>query len=381
MSGRSAIVRKEKTKVKDGAGVVSGARPVHTSRGPPFEGFSPEFSNNHSGYEIPYKPVTSRSVVSSNSDEFAYARVRKPPTPVIEVSGIEKSSFRELMDKRSEGVRKGLASLSFGKKKKKSAEAEDDADQKRPVTSTTVPSGIYEVEAPPFNPPFNPPPLRSKTINHQDFKHDIPAAHPMPGPPPYGKLPPLPPTPQLRRWTGAGRGPQPWNKLRKDPELWDPHGDTLIYLGHETIQSSRPPPSFRVSSHVLEATESRFLITLLREGYVDSRSGFESPPTPDSAGTQGGRGPQTRLGQAIHARNQANTQDPEGQISYELYFPAPANLNKMDILRHHATTRNVFALLYQASLVGLNLFQALSDLQERLGMYMPPEVDSPALIM
>jgi hypothetical protein len=76
-----------------------------------------------------------------------------------------------------------------------------------------------------------------------------------------------------------------------------------------------------------------------------------------------------------------NGRDPEGQISYELYFPALASQSKTETLRYHATTRNVFALLYQASLVGLNLHQALNDLLERLRIYMPPEQDSAELIM
>ncbi len=75
------------------------------------------------------------------------------------------------------------------------------------------------------------------------------------------------------------------------------------------------------------------------------------------------------------------SQDPDGQISYELYFPAPINQSKVDSLRYHTTTRNVFALLYQRSLVGLNLLQALTDLHDRLQTYLPPETDSAELVM
>lgn len=195
--------------------------------------------------------------------------------------------------------------------------------------------------------------------------------------PPLGKLPALPPPPQLKRWVGSGRPAQPWNKLRKDPELWDPHGDTLIFLGHETHQIARPPPSFRVSSHVLEATESRFFITILREGYTDFGNDA-GPPSPDGGRQRNSRG---RNGQPTPPGSETSAQDPDGEISYELYFPAPLNLSKTDSLRHHVTTRNVFALLYQASLVGLNMHQALEDLQERMITYMPPETDNVGLIM
>ena len=73
--------------------------------------------------------------------------------------------------------------------------------------------------------------------------------------------------------------------------------------------------------------------------------------------------------------------DPDGQISYELYFPAPINQSKIDSLRFHVTTRNVFALLYRASLVGLSLYQALEDLLERMQQYMPPQTDNTGLLM
>jgi hypothetical protein len=71
----------------------------------------------------------------------------------------------------------------------------------------------------------------------------------------------------------------------------------------------------------------------------------------------------------------------DGQISYEIYFPAPLNQSKTDTIRHQVTTRNVFALLYQASLVGLNLYQALNDLQQRLETYMPRDIDAAGMII
>ena len=71
----------------------------------------------------------------------------------------------------------------------------------------------------------------------------------------------------------------------------------------------------------------------------------------------------------------------DGQISYEIFFPSPINLSQTETLRHNATTRNVFALLYQASIVGLNLYQALTDLQDRLQKYMPEEFDATNVII
>ncbi|EPE27016.1 hypothetical protein GLAREA_02930 [Glarea lozoyensis ATCC 20868] len=378
MSGRSAHVRKEKTKVKhtevsriigsDGGSVKGDSLASPTS----ISDFPLPVGSDHHNFqqELSYRTAndynTIKTVASGGSggtDDLAYARVRKPQVPIIDVSGIEKSSFRSMMDKRSEGVRKGLAK-TFGKKKK--------IEEPRPATAATVRPGSHELDTGEYIPQ---PTMGSRSTTRQnqfsepqDYMRAAPA----------GKLPAVPP--QLKRWMGSGRAPQPWNKLRKDPELWDPNGDTLVFFSHEGQQASRPPPSFRLSSHVLEATDSRYLITLLREGFTDEESSFSMPPSPVNA-------PPIRNG---HSMNRFNPTPPmsdnslgtyDGQISYEIYFPPPNNQSKIDILRHQVTTRNVFALLYQASLVGLNLFQALNDLHERLEVYMPPDSDAAGMII
>ncbi|KAH8816581.1 hypothetical protein F5884DRAFT_665222, partial [Xylogone sp. PMI_703] len=336
--------------------------------------------------------ITAKSVASSGSDELAHARVRHPPVPVIDVSGIEKSSFRSLMDKKSEGIRKGLTK-TFGGGKKKHAEPEEIV---RPRSASTTHSSLHrqetreavEEEAAPA------PTLESKPLkqhqpqqpqqrpNRQQEPQE--QEYPRPGPP-QSRLPPIPQGPQLKRWSGNGRAAQPWNKLRKDPELWDPNGDTLVFLSHEAPRTMRPPPSFRLSSHVLEATESRVLVTLLREGTIDDSNGFNMPPSPIGS-------PMTKVSSFMRpsSRQQGGPTPPvseysvgvyDGQVSYEIFFPAPSGLTKSETLRYHVTTRNVFALLFHASLVGLNLYQALNDLHERLDSYMPPETDNAQLII
>jgi hypothetical protein len=362
MSGRSAYVRKEKTKVKDGqeGGSENGGSSIIGDFPIP-HGFD---------HDIPFRPNEHFTVRTSGSerDDLAYARVRKPHVPVIDVSGIEKSSFRSLVDKKSEGVRKALM---FGRKKK-------DRDQEpRPPTSTATErqTTSYELDSGEYVPP------PTKPRNQQPPTPESEFARPAP---PQGKLPPIPQGPQLKRWVGSGRAPQPWNKIRKDPELWDPNGDTLIFFGHETHQTSRPPPSFRLSSHAIEATGSRFLLTLLHEGALDEQYGFDMPPSPISS--PGGRA--SRLGgRAGHPTppvsdgGRSGFDAFDGQISYEVYFPVPLGQSKSDILRHQVTTRNVFALLFNASLVGHNMHQALTDLHERLEVYMPPEIDAAGMII
>jgi hypothetical protein len=71
----------------------------------------------------------------------------------------------------------------------------------------------------------------------------------------------------------------------------------------------------------------------------------------------------------------------DGEISYKLYFPAPSNMTTIETLRYHITTRNVFALLQHASLVGFSLYQALIDLHSRLDTYMSNEVDTTGAII
>jgi hypothetical protein len=381
MSGRSAHVRKEKTKVKHtdaGHAIGSDGGSVKgDSIGSPtlISDFPLPAGNSHNNFqqELSYRTTndynTIKTVASSGSggtDDLAYARVRKPVVPVIDVSGIEKSSFRSLMDKKSEGVRKGLAK-TFGKKKK--------VEEVRPPTAATVRPGSHELDTG----EYTHQPMNSTKVAPRQNQFSEPQDY-IRGGPPQGKLPAIPPGPQLKRWMGSGRAPQPWNKLRKDPELWDPNGDTLVFFSHEGQQASRPPPSFRLSSHVLEATDSRYLITLLREGFTDEESTFSMPPSPVNSPPIRNTHPMQRYNPTPPlSENSLGTYD--GQISYEIYFPPPNNQSKTDILRHQVTTRNVFALLYQASLVGLNLFQALNDLHERLEVYMPPDSDAAGMII
>ncbi|KAG4417007.1 hypothetical protein IFR04_009848 [Cadophora malorum] len=381
MSGRSAYVRKEKTKIKterDTGGAVSNDgesdkqpsdKALSIGDFPMPQGRQPQYM-----VDVPYRSQnneisTIRTNVSGGSDDLAYARVRKPQVPVIDVSGIEKSSFRTKMDKQSEKIR-GV--LTFGGKKKK--KTEEHQNDYRPTTAATYRHDVSELETGEYIPPAVPR-NRTQQFGEPDFMRPAP---------PNGKLPAIPQGPQLKRWMGNGRPPMPWNKLRKDPELWDPNGDTLIFFGHDTHHASRPPPSFRLSSHVIEQTESRFLITLLREGSIDEGSNFSMPPSPISS--PGMRAPHMAQGGRQRHPTPPTSEGSisggfDGQISYEIYFPAPMNQSKTETIRHQVTTRNVFALLYQTSLVGLNLYQALSDLHDRLEVYMPDEIDAAGMII
>lgn len=341
-------------------------------------------------------------------DEFGYPRQRRPTIKTEDVSGIERSGLRSMIDKRSDGVRKGIAKTFAFRKKEKGPSS----PEYRPASVATVRQDMYghdhqkqhydaHQSAAPV--PMQAQPARPTTHQRQnpahqqqlDYQQAQMIQHRWPGtlqdswenngmgPPPTGKLPPIPQNqgPPIKRWIGAGRPVQRWNKLRKDPELWDPNGDVLIFLSAKG-QQPRPPPSFRLSSHIIEATDSRYLITLLREGFNedDLYGSSQSPAPPGSAYGN----PRAHLSHGYGRGGQptppisedASVGEADGQISYEMYFPTPANLNRTDQLRHQLTTRNVFALLYHASLVGLSLHQALSDVHTRLDGYMPPDSDN-----
>ncbi|KAK3313072.1 hypothetical protein B0H66DRAFT_485418 [Apodospora peruviana] len=337
-------------------------------------------------------------------EDFAYARARRPAIKTEDVSGIEKSGLRSMLDKKSEGVRKGLAKTFAFKKKDKRGLDIDRAMEFRPQSSATV----------------RPLPGSGSTAYSNDGNHgydgeyspnQYQGSNQSAGQPPWeetnsyytsqppsSNLPAVPSNanaPPIKRWIGAGRPVQRWNKLRKDPELWDPNGDVLVFFGHKG-QSPRPNPSFRLSSHIIEATESRYLITLLREGSTEED--IHMPPSPIGAPpmlqrhghyahgqqylTPGHSGGYGRNGQPTPPISEdASLGESDGQISYEMYFPTSSNMTKADQVRHQITTRNVFALLYHASLVGLSLYQALADLHARLESYMPPEADNVGTIL
>ncbi|GKT41344.1 uncharacterized protein ColSpa_01525 [Colletotrichum spaethianum] len=385
MSGRSAYVRKkitqtEKEKARaraNGGGIVGDHDDL----------FIPEFPLPQTGASLPVgtgigttnarflkfsepprdvKPGTPSIGSGSGSseggrrdgssgplDDFAYARARRPTIKTEDVSGIEKSGLRSRLDKKSEDVRRGLAKTFTFKRKDKEPEF-------RPESVATVRPGQHQHSAPmspaeEFNyEHFNVDSMQQmhmqmqmqmqqlqmqQQMRHQDM--DLPTS-----PPPASKLPPVPTTPPIKRWIGAGRPVQRWNKLRKDPELWDPNGDVLVphhaAPGGTTEEDIYMPPSPQGAPPMLRP---------------HMRGGQPTPPISED------------LGEA------------DGQISYEMYFPTPANMTKTEQLRSHITTRNIFALLYHASLVGLSLHQALADLHMRLDAYMPPDSDNVGMIL
>ncbi|KAL8791990.1 MAG: hypothetical protein Q9195_005408 [Heterodermia aff. obscurata] len=180
----------------------------------------------------------------------------------------------------------------------------------------------------------------------------------------------------MKRWAGEGRPAEAWGKLIKDPELWDYTGDTLVYFGYQ-----RPQASFRINASLLEATKSEILCSKLEEGFQRTAklsrdyghmSALRDMKNPSLA-TRGCRQIPVLSGDCMPAG--------ENAIRHEIHFPAPENASRSDIIRHHITTRNFFALLLSKSLVGLTYYQALTDLHERLNLYLPRDVNCSQMII
>ncbi|KAK7424007.1 hypothetical protein QQZ08_008831 [Neonectria magnoliae] len=422
MSGRSAIARKKKTETKPRKGSSHGRPASATSSNhddipdfplPPLPGpISPQYLNFQTPMVTPmpdprYAAMPGQPMMMMSDPRYMAAQPGPPPedwaynnrprkTSVkAEESGIEKSGLRSMLDKRSDGVRKGLANAFAFRKKEREDHAPSGrrGSTERPPSAATVRPGTvmgqddnHAYDRYPHPIQTAPPPMGYQFPNQSLPSPPSPQnpwdTKPI-GPPPTTKLPPIPQSPAaaaptIRRWVGAGRPVARWNKLRKDPELWDPNGDVLVFLGRRG-QAPKQPPSLRLSSHIIEATESRHLVTLLREGSTEED--LYLPPSPAGYGTHLGLGRDGPLTPPISEEATSLRDELEGQISYEMYFPPPANLNRADQLRHQITTRNVFAVLYHASLVGTSLYQALSDLHTRLDSYMPPGNDNVAQIV
>ncbi|KAG5783353.1 hypothetical protein H9Q73_002970 [Fusarium xylarioides] len=414
MSARSAYARKKTTQAKNRDPVIHGrAQSVATSSSgeelftdhsippniptPIAARFPHQLQPNVSipmgsrGGRSMMAPDWNRDAYTSNqyAEEWVHNKPRRATVP-DEYGTIERSGLRTMLDKQSADIRKTIAkTFTFRKKEKEEEPIDQDSNGSRPSQETLQPT-VMPSPSPNESSGWDSQSVArtettlTSTSSYATSQSQMPLTPtsqlsfglPPVGPPPTTKLPPIPqvpaaPPPQIRRWCGGGRPITKWNKLRKDPELWDPNGDVLIYLG----KKGQSLPSMRVSSHIIEAINSRYLISLLDEGLIDGYTHSPSSPNTESYGR--------KLGQEFRnspltppASGRTSIGDMGGQVLYEMHFPPPQNMKSIDQLRHQLTTRNFFAMLLNASMVGLSLHEALSDLHVRLDSYMPPNNDN-----
>lgn len=174
----------------------------------------------------------------------------------------------------------------------------------------------------------------------------------------------------------------------QNPELWDDNGDTFVYM-YMHGSRTKPPPSFRINSRVIEQSGSKIFIDKLfnnaePEGWPrfypcdqhSSRSdSSEDPPEPfDDFRTEltltvlrsdsGDDSPRP-----LNVSHKYKARAPRG-IQHEIYVPWPGSVTGIHSTIWHITTRNFFAIMYDASaLVGTTLYEAMSILFQRLVLY------------
>ena len=191
--------------------------------------------------------------------------------------------------------------------------------------------------------------------------------------------------------------------------MWMTSGDCLIYFSDETSYED-PRPSLRLHAGVLEQANSAFLSHLLKYGELQPEQDNEDAPNRHessirfskdpsflrldaestvSSSTQFGKGSLLQqmsgtstplTGPRFRGRSQeqspARSRAPsdvgsatllgaeEPEITHEIWFRAPGHITAPQIQRrYHIATRNFLAMLYGRPLVGSDLYEMLSDLQ------------------
>ena len=158
----------------------------------------------------------------------------------------------------------------------------------------------------------------------------------------------------IKRWNGITREAINWNSLPRDPELFFPTGNCLVYLypaGH-----SQRGPSFRIPYHILLYSGCRPLV----QQCLVSQLNISSPDHVISKSLSHG------------SVDYSLSQDTR---SY-LYLYPPAGLSRDESYSYHITTRNFFAWLLGVPLVGTDPVSALLDLKARMDTWRDPHANN-----
>ncbi len=179
--------------------------------------------------------------------------------------------------------------------------------------------------------------------------------------------------------------------LIQNPELWDESGDTFVYM-YMRGSRTKPPPSFRIDSSVIVHSGSQvFTEQLYRTEEPEGWPRFYPYEARDSRTISHGD-PSESFTNYAHGMNLHNDDEdidairpiddprrytskaPRG-IQHEIYVAWPGPETGIHSTIWHITTRNYFAVMYDASaLVGTTLHEAMFKLFERINMY-PNYVD------
>jgi hypothetical protein len=154
----------------------------------------------------------------------------------------------------------------------------------------------------------------------------------------------------IQRWDGLAREATEWNSLRRDPELYLPIGNCLVFL--YAAGSSQRGPSFRIPYDLLLYSGCRPLIDrcLMSASTSEYHPASSTPPSYDTVDYP---------------------MSSEDNCSF-LYLPSPTGLSRDESYVYHLTSRNFFAWLLGVPLVGTDPVSALLDLKIRMDKWRDP---------
>ncbi|KAF7897548.1 hypothetical protein EAF00_005776 [Botryotinia globosa] len=148
----------------------------------------------------------------------------------------------------------------------------------------------------------------------------------------------------IRKWEGKSRRSIEWDGLRRDPELWYPEGDCLVYL-YGRGQSMRGP-AFRVPLNVLVDAKCQPLL----DAFIST----------DINGS-----PNVDISEVLDEYYSGSSDSDY----VELYIPAPVMAERGEAFLYHTATRNFFAWIFKKSLVGQDLGNALVGLLNSMSQF------------
>ncbi|KAL9099615.1 MAG: hypothetical protein Q9163_004904 [Psora crenata] len=393
MSGRSAYVRAKnnqqgqsgrQTSYKQYSDFAPDDPYIYGYTGPPHSMTRPIGSQNSSYTSNPPPHIRRRSHSSAGSTYgYPTAPHLHKPRPIVIASAIEKSEFRTHLDGMSSTLRGKLGGLMKGKKDS------TDKGRRRPDTSSADSEFEFNSRSTDHTTPSigAVPSLTASTTPSEG--PGTASTHHKSAIPTRSRQPQESVIHKIRRFEGGGKLPQlGWKSLSNNPELWDENGDTFVYM-YMRGSKTKPPPSFRVDSRVIQQSGSKAFVDQLynmREPpgwpkfvpHTDPHMDTDGSPDDeyDSCGDlRSHTGQQSEFGGGDSTRplqdsSRRHTQRAPNGIQYELYIPWPGAETGVHSTIWHITTRNYFAVMYDASaLVGTTLYEAMAHLFERITLY------------
>ncbi|KAK5989861.1 hypothetical protein PT974_08123 [Cladobotryum mycophilum] len=144
----------------------------------------------------------------------------------------------------------------------------------------------------------------------------------------------------MKRWDGRSRTCRDWDKLRRDPEIWERNGNCLIHLYAKG--ESKRGPSFKLPFSALISTGCFPLIEkfLVLDGLP------------------------SKTAEEIESWDQTHPRS-----TVELYIPAPPSSTELQAHHHHQTIRNLLAWVLGRPMAAEHLGAALVGLRRSLQEY------------